>query len=249
VTRNSLLPKSGSDLQVTLVWGWGGIHRADGVGRDRTTLLGVFGAADYPKRTVYFDAAWVRDGGRPGDGLFWGISSVQRIGHVNATFRALGSHALEEESPAVTRGYLLMSELSLTPPWSHDVVYLSAFWGIDRFSSAARGPGTGGPLGRAGFLFAAVGLGGYGSPLDSRPERSLGGALGYQKFLDGSRRQVVVELAGRQPTDGASGEAGLGARFRQALGRRFVVQLDVFGAAREQARVRCGTRIETLVQF
>ena len=35
-------------------------------------------------------------------------------------------------------------------------MYANVFWGIDRFASAARGPTTGGPLGRTGILIAAA---------------------------------------------------------------------------------------------
>ena len=53
----------------------------------------------------------------------------------------------------------------------------------------ARGPATGGPLGRAGINFAAVGLGSYGAPLSSRARDVAGGAFGYQKFYGAAKRR------------------------------------------------------------
>ncbi len=249
VIRNTLLPRGGSHLQFTTVWAWNAIHRADGVERDGQMLFGVFGAADYPGRTVYADVLWALDRNGDTDGLFWGVSSVQRLGHTNATFRLLGSHALRDESEAVSNGLLLMSELSWTPAWTHNIAYLNGFWGIDEFTQAARAPGVGGPLTRVGFLFASVGLGSYGAPLDSRSGPAVGGAAGYQMFFDGTRRQLVLEAAARQQTDGGETAGSAGARLRQAVGRRFVVQLDVFGAWRDAAKPRWGARLETLIRF
>lgn len=247
--RNNILPRGGSNLQLTGIWAWNGIHRGDAVQRPGQSLYGLFASADYPRRTLYADVLWAQDREGSTDGIFWGLSSVQRLGHTNATFRALGSHALEDESSAATNGFLLMSELSWTPAWSHDIVYLNSFWAIDDFISASRAPGTGGPLGQVGFLFAGVSLGRYAAPLDPSASRAFGGAAGYQKFLGSVRRQLVLEAAVRRQTDGGSTSGSVGARLRQALGRRLLIQVDVFGAWRDGAAPRWGARAETLIQF
>jgi hypothetical protein len=197
------------------------------------------------------DFVYVLEGDGGGDGLFWGASAVQRIGRVNTTFRMLGSAALQEESEVVSDGYLLFSEVSWTPARTRDNAYVNAFWGIDNFASAARGPDKGGPLGRAGILFAAVGLGRYGAALGNRADEAAGAAVGYQKFLDeAGRRQLVVEFGGRLGTDGESdGALALGARYQQALGQRMVLQLDAFGLFQESRDEGFGIRAELRYEF
>ena len=68
-------------------------------------------------------------------------------------------------------------------------------------------------------------------------------------FLNGVRRQLVLETALRQATEGGETAGGVGARLRQALGRRFVVQIDLFGSWRDSGAPRWGARAETLIQF
>ena len=54
------------------------------------------------------------------NGVFWGVSSVQRVGHFNTSLRVLGSHALGEKSAAASTGYLLFTEVSRTLAWTSD---------------------------------------------------------------------------------------------------------------------------------
>ena len=140
--------------------------------------------------------------------------------------------------------------MGTAPAWTHDNIYINAFWGIDQFSSAARGPVVGGPLGRVGILYAAVGLGRYGAPLDDRADDSAGFAAGYQMFSHDTRRQVIFELGGRQSTQGVDdGVMALGARFQQALGKRFILRFDAFGSIHETQDDGWGSRAEIVVQF
>ncbi len=248
--RNTLLPRGTSDFQVTFLYGWNEIHRDDNVQDDRAQLGGIFIQSDLPKSTINADVAMVFGTADNTDGLFAGFSSVQRLGHMNSTFRVLASHALDTETDAVSDGYLLFSELSWTPPWGHDLVYANAFWGIDRFSSAARAPDAGGPLGRAGILFAAVGVGQYGAALGNRADDSVGFAVGHQRFYRNTRRQVIFELGGRTGTTSVDdGSLALGVRFQQALGQHFVVQLDGFGAINESDSSSSGARVEVRYAF
>ena len=184
ITRNTLLPKGGSDLQVTFLFGWNDVHRDDNLERDNTKLWSLSFALDGPKSTNNLDLVYIDDLDGETDGFFWGVSDVRRIGHFNLSTRILGSHATEDESDVVSDGNLIFAELSWSPAWTQDHVYTNFFVGIDEFASAARGPPTGGPLGRTGILFQAVGLGGYGAPLGNRADKSYGGAFGYQWFID-----------------------------------------------------------------
>ena len=250
ITRNTLLPAGGSDLQLTFLYGWGKIGRNDNVERSGQSLFGLFSAWDFPRTTINADIVYVHDDNGETDGVFFGLSGVQRIGHFNTSFRVLGSHATGQESPAVTDGYLLFTELSWTPPWTEDNAYINAYWGIDDFSSAARGAASGGPLGRVGIMFAAVGLGRYGAPLGNRPNNSVGGAIGRQWFFDDTRKQFVVELGSRYSTDSRGLSAvALGARYQQAMGRHWVLQLDAFGSLVHDGDEGYGARAEIRYEF
>ncbi len=250
ITRNTLLPKGGSDLQLTFLYGWGDIHRDDNIEETGAQLFGGFLTADFPKTTINADFVYVYNHETPTDGAYWGVSGVQRIGHFNTSFRLLGSHALQDESAAVSSGYLLFAEASWTPAWTHDNVYVNAFWGLDSFSSAARDPASGGPLGRTGILFAAVGLGRYGAALGNRADDSVGTAIGYQLFLDETRKQLIVELGGRTGTaSDVDGALALGARYQQAIGQNFVLQLDAFGSIQESRDEGFGARVELRFEF
>ena len=150
----------------------------------------------------------------------------------------------------MSSGFLLFGECAWTPAWTHDNVYINAFWGIDNFSSAARGPATGGPLGRVGILFAAVGVGQYGAALGNRADESAGAAIGYQLFLDETRKQIIVEFGGRQSTDAeGDGLLALGARYQQAIGQHMVLQLDAFGSHQESRDQGWGSRVEIRYEF
>lgn len=250
IIRNTLLPPGGSDLQIAMVYAWDNIHQGNNVINSAAQFVGLFTQGDFRPSTVNFDFVGVFNASNSADGVFWGLSSVQRIGHVNTSFRFLGSQALGQNSPAVDSGYLLFTELSLTPPWTHNLLYMNAFWGIDNFTSVAREPGTGGPLGRVGILFAAVGLGRYGAALSNQAQDAAGAAIGYQIFSADTRTQLILEFGGRNSTSGPDqGALAFGARFQHALGQHVVLQLDAFGAAQKKADAGWGTRFETRVEF
>jgi len=233
LTRNSLLPKGTSNFRATLLLGWGDVHR-EGIEDDDARLIGLLTSTDFPKSTVDADLTYVTSDSLAGDQVNLGVSAVQRFGHINTSFRVVGSYAPDGETFAARDGALLFSEVSWTPHGTHDLAYVNAFVALDHFTAAARGPATGGPLGRAGINFAAVGLGSYGAPLSSVAEEVTGFALGYQRFFDDTRQQVIFELGGRLGTATDVGdEAALSVRYQKALGRRFVVVADAFGGWRE----------------
>ena len=243
--RNNLNIRGGSHLQFAGLFGWNEINRADNVEvDDNLYLYGFFTQMDLPFSTVNIDFVYTADNVDDNDGFHWGLSSIQRFGHYNTAFHLLGSHAVGDERrpvpgrpvAAVDDGFLFWNEVSWVLPWSEDNVYFNTFWGINNFSSAARGPDVGGPLGRHGLLFASQGLGRYTPGLSNQVGDAYGAAIGYQKFLNHSvRRQILFELGFRDNTGSVRNggieprAVALLSRFQQALGQRTVFQLDAFG--------------------
>jgi len=250
ITRNTLLPKGGSDLQVTFMYGWNEIHRGDNTERENQNLYGFFVSADTPKATRNYDFLYVQDRNGDTDGFFWGISDIRRVGHYNLSSRIVGSQALDKESAAVQDGTLIFAELSWTPAWTDNNVYINAFAGIDNFRSAARDPSTGGPLGRTGILFSAIGMGRYGAPLGNGADSSVGGAVGYQWFIDPIVNQFIFEVGTRKGTkSGDDTSIAGGVRYRHVIGQHIVAQVDVFGALNESRSDAYGGRFELRVEF
>ena len=244
----SSIPLPGTaNTRISLVHGWNQLHRNDNREDDGARITGLFTEFDLPYGTIDLDLAYVDSERAAGDGWFAGVSSVQRIGGFNTALRLLGSRATTDGA-AVSSGTLLFGELSWTPKGTVDVAYLNAFVGVDEFSSAARAPGTGGALGRAGILFASPGMGRYGAALSNRPDNAWGGAVGYQRFIGGVRRQLVVE-AGTRQGEGDDDAWALGARLQQALGKRLLVQLDAFAGDHDRNGEGWGLRGELQVKF
>lgn len=250
ITRNALLPSFGSHMRISGLFAWNEIERGNNIEDSSAYMFGLDGFVDLPKSTIEADLLYVSSRNQ-GDGFFAGIGAIQRIGKVATTFRVNQSIATENAGAGVQSGTMLFAEMSIEPAYTHNVLYLNGYWGIDDFTSAIRGPNAGGPLGRTGLMFAAVGLGSYGSPLSNVGQRSVGGALGYQMFFgDLRRRQLTFELGALTPTDGRNGSASaLGTRYQQALGQRTVLIVDAFGAMQENAREAFGGRLEFLVKF
>jgi len=260
VIRNNVLPHGGSNLQFTFLYGWNEVGANDNLEHEDARLFGLFTQADYPWSTLNVDVVYVRHIEDGVNGLFWGVSAVQRIRRLGTTFRILGSHADGEAAVGgsglrpVDDGYLLFAQINYTPAWGENILYLDAFRGIRHFTSAARGPSAGGPLGNTGILFAAFGIGnfdGYGAALGSRADGSTGAAFGYQMFSHDTRRQFIVEVGGRDGSNGTPNarQYGVGLRLQQAMGRRVVARVDAFGVKREHSDAGWGLRLEFLTQF
>jgi len=248
-TRNSLDIGGVSNLRLTALFAWDDIHRGGGVEDETARLYGLLGEADLTSSTVELDV--IRStSDLTGDALFAGLSVTQRIGHLNSTIRVNTSQP-DEESSATTRGTLLFSELSWTPHHSEDLVYIDAFLGLDRYSSAARNPLAGGPLGRTGILFAATGLGTVGAPLGNDPDNAAGVAFGRQFILEGGREQLILEAGARSVTDGSDqSAAALGCRYQRAFGQHLIVAYDLYGGYQEQGEDDfVGGRVELLFKF
>jgi hypothetical protein len=212
LVRDTLYPPGGSDLRMTFFYAWDNIDRNDNRESGDDHMLAMFTEADIGISTWQGDLVWVIDEDDQNDGLFWGLGATQRLGHLNTTFRALGSYALEDESPAVTNGHLLFGELSWTPH--------------------------------------AVGLGNYGAALGNRADDSAGAALGYQKFWDGTRKQLILEAGARTRTKGESmTDFAAAARYQQAMGQHAILRFDVFGGVYESRDNGYGARVELVFKF
>jgi hypothetical protein len=253
VTRDTVfIPNASVDTRITALFGFHDVNRNDNEHDHDAYVLGLFTETDFRATTTNLDIAYVisDDDDDGGDGFYAGASATQRIGHWNTSFRGNLSVAVDEDSPAVSTGGLLFAEVSRTLPRSDNVVYGNGFWAIDEYASAARDKLAGGPLGRVGLLFAAVGLGNYGAPLSNRSEKVLGGSLGHQWFFNDHRTQVVLEVGGRKATSSETFDAAaIGVRFQQAIGRRVIFRIDGFTAAQEDRDEGFGARSELLVRF
>lgn len=257
LTRNSLRPSGFSNLRITGLYAWNQVHRRN-IEVESAKLLALSNQADLPGTTVNLDLAYsYADVSEAADGLYAGASAVQRlwIGDriFNTAFRVAGSMPVDEPAAAaglpttVGEGLLLMTEVSWTPHGEYGLWYVNGFWAAGDYTPAARE--VGGPLGRVGILYAAPGLGRFGSALNPVASDAVGGAVGRQLLFADGRRQLVLEAAGRAETDDGGGTAGVGVRFQQALGRRLVLRVDGFAVARDGGDAPLGVRAETLVKF
>jgi hypothetical protein len=262
ITRNTFLPRGGSNAQITGLYAWNQINRGDGVNHHDHLLLGLAINADFRPTTWNLEFFYVDSDSQVPGGVYAALSATQRIGVLNTTFRVLGSLALGSEPPAsvsqfgngseaVGSGVLLFSEMSYTLPYRTDLVYLDTFWGIDDFTSAARGPDRGGVLGRVGILYAEQPIGRFGSALSSNPQHALGFALGYQAFLGADRRkQLILEAGGRVGTASPSPtQMGIGAQYQQAFGQHIVTELMAFASLTDGQGPGYGARAELRFEF
>lgn len=254
LVRNSLHTKYTSGWRLDFLYGFNDVNRNNNRRDDSAQLLALSSSADFYWSTMDFDFVYVPAGSRTGDGLYGGFSGIQRVNIGNYTFntvyRFVGSRALNHPSPQTTTGALLFTQVSYTPKGTLDWIYLDSFVAIDKFSSAARGPDAGGPLGRTGLLFEAVGLGRYGPPLHNDANHAIGFALGYQTFFAVFRRQLTIEFGGRKNTRGTKEDAiALAARGQQAIGRHFIVQIDGFVSGNRNEGTGYGGRTELKVKF
>ncbi len=262
ITRNNLAaPAGGTNLQLTAVFAWDEIHRGNNGFNNREVddlrLYGLFAAADYARTSINAEFVYVDDtdedpakfGG--GDGVYWAFSASQRIGLVSSDIHLLGSRALDDESAVLSDGMLLFLQTTTVLPYSEDNLYVNLFWGIDEFTSAARGPEVGGPLGELGILFASLELGRYDTALPNDATQSVGFAIGYQMFLDTFRKQLVFELGGRKGTDNdaAPGAIALAVRYQQAVGSHWELQFDLFGSLVQSDSPGFGSRMELRYAF
>ena len=230
ISKINLKPDWAVNYRTTLLWAWNELNRKNLAFDDRdSSLFGWSNEIDFKETTTDFDFVFVDGDEETQDGLFAGVGFNQRLYSINTTFRLLGSHALDEETEHSSDGALFFTELSKDLKRSHDFLYLNAFWGIDKFRSASRAPEFAGPLGGTGVLFAAVGLGRYGAPLNNQPDDAIGSAMGYQIFFNQRRQNILLELAGRYALEDLGQRAvATGISFQTAVGRRNILRLDTY---------------------
>lgn len=256
ITRSSLFWFGSSAFRITGLYGWSDINRGNNIIDGNSQMVGVFTATDYDKFSIEVDALYTfSDDASGGDQFNFGVAYIRRIGLVNTSVYFNSSFAVDD--PAISGpgsptddGSLVLAQFSITPPYSTDIVYTSFFWGIDEFRSAARGPSTGGPLGNVGVLFAAVGNGRYGAPLSNIADHSVGAAIGYQKFFNHGRQQLITELGGRVSTNGTQKDAiALGVRYQHAIGKHLIWETSGFGTLRDPSETSYGLRSEFIIKF
>ncbi len=218
------------NMRVTGIFGWGGITRHSVSGNQNDASAKMFGLLveiDTRSSTIELDALYVAGDEVSGKGLHMGLGVTRRLGRFNNTIRVLASLPNGVETEFNRPGVLIHDQFSWTPHRGINLAYVTAYTGIGQFRSAARGPLVGGPLGRTGILWASVGLGRFGPPLGNQSDNSIGGAVGYQMFFDGTRKQLVLEAGARRHTTGVgmagSDLFGIGGRYQIAMGRHWVV--------------------------
>jgi hypothetical protein len=231
----------------SVMYAWNEVNRGNNQPDDDAELYAWFNQWDTLKSTIDLDLIYV-DSDNDTDQFVASLNFIQRLGKIGSTFRIAHSAALDEESSAAADGTLLFSEFNYVPAYTKDNMYLNVFASFDNYTSAARDPLGGGPLGRVGLLYAASGLGSYPAPLSNDTNDAYGFSAGYQKLDDKNRRQFTVEVGARDSDDG-SAQYGLAARFQQALGKRFVLQIDGFVADQEDFDSSYGARLELLFKL
>lgn len=234
----------------SVFFGLNGVTRNNSFEDDGSTLFAWFNQVDTVAATYNLDVVYV-DGDQAGDLLNIGLDATRRFGKTNATFRVALSNAFGEVSEQSDDGLLLFTELSWVPAYTHDNVYLNGFVAIERFTSAARGPLAGGPLGRTGLLFAAQGLGSVPAALSNAAQEASGLALGYQKFSSDRRTQLTFEIAARfDNAETQEQEYGLGLRLQRAIGYRSFWQLDAFATNSSiTSGIEYGVRLELQIKL
>jgi len=254
IVRNALTLPGVTNLRITGMAGWNHVNRDNNNRDDAAKLFGLFSEMDLASSTVNIDYAYVNSGDiNTGDGQFFGLSSIQRIGHLNTNIRYLYSHAEQADNASVSTGSLLFGEISWTPTKTHDNVYLSGFYAQNKYASVARNDDVGGALGNVGILFASSGIGSYRAPLSNSADDVHGGALGYQLFLP-ARQQLILEVGYREENKGINtGAYAVGVRYQKALGQHTIVRMDAFIGERElnstDSNDMSGGRLEIRYKF
>lgn len=250
--RNNIVFPGTSNFRVSGIWGWNRTDRNDGRGGDEQ-LFGLFTAADTHISTWNLDLIYIYDPDKSGDGVYGGLSAIQRLPHlggVSTAFRVNASYAPDGEVPGnvVGNGVLFTTELSKTVPGSDDIVYFNSFLNIGNFTQAGREAVNGGPLANTGILFASPNLSTYLAEIDPfTSDDVVGGALGYQAFWDDKRRNLILEIAGRKDLSGDGFDSlGYGFQLQQAVGQHVQLQFEAFYTHNEDNDDGSGARAEIL---
>ena len=250
VRKNVFLPGT-IQGRWTALYSWGEVHRGNGMNVEdqNASLYGFVAEFDTVPSVVNMELFYL-DSTDQSSGFGVGLSAQQQLGRFASSIHGVYSNYEGPDRPFAGDGSILFGELSITPHGTINNLYATAFWGHDRFRSIARAPGTGGPLGRAGILFAGVGIGSFGAALGNQADNSVGGTVGYQMFWQNQRRQLIVEAGGREELKGAeSGAYALGMRFQQAIGQRWQLQATGFVGERVATGFMNGLGVEVLYRL
>jgi len=148
VSKINIKPRGAVNYRSSFLWGWNEINRSNLPEDDNSaSLFGWFNEIDWRASTVAMDFIYVSANDSTGDGVYTGLSAIQRMGRYNTTLRVLGSIPVGEETDHNRAGALIFTEISWTPYGNHNLVYVNVFGGIRNFRSASRDPSAGGPLG------------------------------------------------------------------------------------------------------
>ena len=254
--RNNINFPGTSNLRISALYSWNRSNRSDDARDTEASVYGLFTAADTHVSTFNFDMVYVDDNSDSGDGLYFGVSSIQRLADfdgISTTFRANTSIALEDNLPGdstVGSGTLLSAEIAKIPHGSEDIAYFNGFAAIGNYTQAGREPILGGPLGALGILFASPNLSVYGAEINPFTEEVVGFAMGYQAFWDHKRRNLVLEIAGKHDYDGRGfSSVGAGFQLQQAVGRYVQLTLESFYVINAERDDGVGARAEMQLIF
>lgn len=256
LVRNNIVFPGTSNLRISALYGWNRLNRSDDARDAEASVYGLFTAADTHVSTYNLDIVYVDDNSDVGDGLYFGVSAIQRLrqfGGISTAFRANTSIALDDDIPGdntVGSGTLLSVELSAIPPGSEDIWYFNTFGAIGNYTQAGREPILGGPLGALGILFASPNLSLYGAEINPFTEEVVGFAAGYQAFYDHKRRNLVLEIAGKHDYDGRGfSSIGTGFQLQQAVGRYFQLTFESYYVVNAERDNGLGARAEVQIVF
>jgi hypothetical protein len=253
-TKHNFFRMNASATRLSAFVAFNEVHRDDNRRDSGSTLYALSSTLDYPKRTLEVDAAYV-DGSSAsgGDGFYFGVGHIARFGYWNSTFRINTSVALDQGSNAVDDGWLFTHQLSRTMRHSDDILTFGMYAEIDNYTSAARGPATGGALGGFSLLQRAVGIGSYGAPIGMSDREALGFEVSYQHFLDSEERRQILLSAGVSRSHNALGndtETGAVAlQYQQALSRNLIWSTGGFGSITDEGERGFGVRSELIRKF
>jgi hypothetical protein len=253
-TKHNFFRMNASATRLSAFVAFNEVHRNDNRRDSGATLFALSSTLDYPKSTLEIDTAYV-DGSTAsgGDGFYFGFGHIARFGYWNSTFRVNTSVAFDQGGPAVDDGWLFTHQFSRTMRHSEDILTFGTFAEIDNYTSAARGPATGGALGGFSLLQRAVGIGSYGAPVGMGAQDALGFEVSYQHFLDPEEsRQILLSSGISQSSDGRGNEAvtgALGLQYQQALSRNLIWSTGGFGSVRDDGDKGFGIRTELIRKF
>ena len=144
VTRNSLNGHGDLNSRTTAFFAWNQVHRNDDINDPSAYLFGLFTENDFKVSTVNVDLVYVNAGSITGSAFYAGASAIQRLEGLhntwNSSFHVLTSQPTDHPDSSTGRGELLFAQLSMTPHSTPNLVYITGFWAIDQFSSAAPQP-------------------------------------------------------------------------------------------------------------